>query len=168
MHFCTLSFTLHANILAWSPFDITIFLENLKAKTAQFQSQSKGMFYYLPLFVFRHEVPVSCDKIKIIHIDDDLVVVNKPASIPVRIYAYISKTKFYKQPAARLSQTWTTHWDIIKKYWNATQDKPLKWECNNLEWKIARMHLFIALCRNLKCPKKVFINQDYFRLIFFM
>ena len=42
---------------------------------------------YLPLFVFRHEVPVSCDKIKIIHIDDDLVVVNKPASIPVRHYA---------------------------------------------------------------------------------
>ena len=31
----------------------------------------------------RHEVPVSIERIKIIHIDDDLVVVNKPASIPV-------------------------------------------------------------------------------------
>ena len=32
---------------------------------------------------FRHEVPVSSEKIRIIHIDDDMVVVNKPASIPV-------------------------------------------------------------------------------------
>ena len=35
-------------------------------------------------FFFRHEVPVSSEEIKIVHIDDDLVVVNKPASIPVR------------------------------------------------------------------------------------
>ena len=33
--------------------------------------------------VHRHEVPVTSEKIKIVHIDDDLVVVNKPASIPV-------------------------------------------------------------------------------------
>ena len=33
--------------------------------------------------VHRHEVPVSSEEIKIVHIDDDLVVVNKPASIPV-------------------------------------------------------------------------------------
>jgi len=33
--------------------------------------------------VHRHEVPVSEQEIKIVHIDDDLVVVNKPASIPV-------------------------------------------------------------------------------------
>lgn len=31
----------------------------------------------------RHEVPVSSEKIRLIHMDDDLVVVNKPASIPV-------------------------------------------------------------------------------------
>ena len=36
-------------------------------------------------FLFRHEVPVSSEEIKIIHMDDDLVVVNKPASIPVNI-----------------------------------------------------------------------------------
>jgi 23S rRNA-/tRNA-specific pseudouridylate synthase len=34
--------------------------------------------------VHRHEVPVSSEPIRIIHMDEDLVVVNKPASIPVR------------------------------------------------------------------------------------
>ena len=34
----------------------------------------------------RHEVPVSSEEIKIVHIDEDLVVVNKPASIPVSNY----------------------------------------------------------------------------------
>lgn len=33
--------------------------------------------------VHRHEVPVSSDTIDIIHIDKDIVVINKPASIPV-------------------------------------------------------------------------------------
>uniref|UniRef100_A0A1I8P4P3 Pseudouridine synthase RsuA/RluA-like domain-containing protein n=2 Tax=Stomoxys calcitrans TaxID=35570 RepID=A0A1I8P4P3_STOCA len=33
--------------------------------------------------VHRHEVPVTCEPITIVHIDDDIVVVNKPASIPV-------------------------------------------------------------------------------------
>ncbi|CAB4061638.1 Bifunctional protein RIB2,Uncharacterized protein C18B11.02c,RNA pseudouridylate synthase domain-containing protein 2 [Lepeophtheirus salmonis] len=33
--------------------------------------------------VHRHEVPVSSERINIIHMDDELVVVNKPASIPV-------------------------------------------------------------------------------------
>ena len=36
--------------------------------------------------IFRHEVPVSNEKIKIIHIDEDLVVVNKPASIVKKCY----------------------------------------------------------------------------------
>lgn len=31
----------------------------------------------------RHEVPVTSQPIKIVHIDDDILVVNKPASIPV-------------------------------------------------------------------------------------
>ena len=35
------------------------------------------------IFCFRHEVPVTSEKIRIIHMDDDMVVVNKPASIPV-------------------------------------------------------------------------------------
>ena len=42
---------------------------------------------------FRHEVPVSNEKIKIIHIDEDLVVVNKPASIPVSTFLNIIKWK---------------------------------------------------------------------------
>ncbi|CAG7733055.1 unnamed protein product [Allacma fusca] len=33
--------------------------------------------------VHRHEVPVTSDPIEVVHMDDDLVVVNKPASIPV-------------------------------------------------------------------------------------
>ena len=33
--------------------------------------------------VHRHEVPVTAEKIQIVHIDDNMVVVNKPASIPV-------------------------------------------------------------------------------------
>ena len=37
------------------------------------------------MYLLRHEVPVSNEQIEIIHIDDDLVVVNKPASIPVCI-----------------------------------------------------------------------------------
>ena len=39
-------------------------------------------------FFFRHEVPVSSEEIKIVHIDDDLVVVNKPASIPVKFFFF--------------------------------------------------------------------------------
>ena len=35
------------------------------------------------MFFFRHEVPVTSQKIQITHMDDDMVVVNKPASIPV-------------------------------------------------------------------------------------
>lgn len=31
----------------------------------------------------RHEVPVTSQPIAIVHMDDDIVVVNKPASIPV-------------------------------------------------------------------------------------
>lgn len=31
----------------------------------------------------RHEVPVTSQPITIVHMDDDIVVVNKPASIPV-------------------------------------------------------------------------------------
>ena len=31
----------------------------------------------------RHEVPIAADPISIIHMDEDIVVVNKPASIPV-------------------------------------------------------------------------------------
>lgn len=34
-------------------------------------------------FLFRHEVPVTSDPITIVHVDEDVVVVNKPASIPV-------------------------------------------------------------------------------------
>jgi 23S rRNA-/tRNA-specific pseudouridylate synthase len=33
--------------------------------------------------LYRHEVPVCADDIRIVHMDDDIVVVNKPASIPV-------------------------------------------------------------------------------------
>ncbi|KAL1513461.1 hypothetical protein ABEB36_002869 [Hypothenemus hampei] len=33
--------------------------------------------------VHRHEVPVTCQAITIVHMDEDVVVVNKPASIPV-------------------------------------------------------------------------------------
>jgi len=33
--------------------------------------------------VHRHEVPVTSDKIDIIHMDEDIVVINKPSSIPV-------------------------------------------------------------------------------------
>ena len=33
--------------------------------------------------VHRHEVPVTAEKIQIVHMDDNMVVVNKPASIPV-------------------------------------------------------------------------------------
>jgi len=35
------------------------------------------------LVCFRHEVPVTSDPITIVHMDEDIVVVNKPASIPV-------------------------------------------------------------------------------------
>lgn len=40
---------------------------------------------------FRHEVPVTNDPITIVHMDDDIVVVNKPASIPVTGYTTLSK-----------------------------------------------------------------------------
>ena len=40
-------------------------------------------FQILNISLFRHEVPVSSEEIKIISKNDDLVVVNKPPSIPV-------------------------------------------------------------------------------------
>lgn len=36
-----------------------------------------------PCKCYRHEVPVTCHPITIVHMDEDIVVVNKPASIPV-------------------------------------------------------------------------------------
>ena len=41
---------------------------------------SKSIIY---LSHYRHEVPVTSQPISIVHMDDDIVVVNKPASIPV-------------------------------------------------------------------------------------
>lgn len=39
---------------------------------------------HIKLLLFsRHEVPVTSQPITIVHMDDDIVVVNKPASIPV-------------------------------------------------------------------------------------
>lgn len=35
------------------------------------------------MYFYRHEVPVTSQPITIVHMDDDIVVVNKPASIPV-------------------------------------------------------------------------------------
>lgn len=47
----------------------------------------KDMFSVYIIFVCvvfsRHEVPVTSQPIAIVHMDDDIVVVNKPASIPV-------------------------------------------------------------------------------------
>ncbi|ODM99685.1 RNA pseudouridylate synthase domain-containing protein 2 [Orchesella cincta] len=37
--------------------------------------------------VHRHEVPVTSDPIEVVHMDEDLVVVNKPASIPTPVLA---------------------------------------------------------------------------------
>lgn len=37
----------------------------------------------LNVYCCRHEVPVTCQPITIVHMDEDIVVVNKPASIPV-------------------------------------------------------------------------------------
>ncbi|KAK3860022.1 hypothetical protein Pcinc_033895, partial [Petrolisthes cinctipes] len=34
--------------------------------------------------VHRHEVPVTAEQIPLVHVDEDLVVVDKPASIPAR------------------------------------------------------------------------------------
>ena len=39
--------------------------------------------------VHRHEPPVVDDHIDIVHKDDELVVINKPASIPVRNYCFM-------------------------------------------------------------------------------
>lgn len=38
---------------------------------------------YIQCIFCRHEVPVTSQPITIVHMDDDIVVVNKPASIPV-------------------------------------------------------------------------------------
>ena len=61
----------------------------IKAGTITINDEKVGIDYILKPndkmanIVHRHEVPVTSEKIKIVHIDDDLVVVNKPASIPV-------------------------------------------------------------------------------------
>ena len=43
----------------------------------------KNCFDYRLLKWPRHEVPVCAEDIRILHMDDDIVVVDKPASIPV-------------------------------------------------------------------------------------
>lgn len=44
---------------------------------------SKATLSWLRLVCCRHEVPVTSEPITVIHMDEDVVVVNKPASIPV-------------------------------------------------------------------------------------
>lgn len=41
----------------------------------------------------RHEVPVTSDPIEVVHMDEDLVVVNKPASIPVSYFFHLINTQ---------------------------------------------------------------------------
>lgn len=43
----------------------------------------KKKYPYMYMYFYRHEVPVTSQPITIVHMDDDIVVVNKPASIPV-------------------------------------------------------------------------------------
>lgn len=43
----------------------------------------KKCHYIKSVVFYRHEVPVTSQPITIVHMDDDIVVVNKPASIPV-------------------------------------------------------------------------------------
>ena len=44
---------------------------------------NKATLSWLRLVCCRHEVPVTSEPITVIHMDEDVVVVNKPASIPV-------------------------------------------------------------------------------------
>lgn len=59
----------------------------------------------------RHEVPVTSDPIEVVHMDEDLVVVNKPASIPVS-FIYI----FNHQPSLR-KQNYTKIYVFIHLYY---------------------------------------------------
>lgn len=45
--------------------------------------RNKATLSWLRLVCCRHEVPVTSEPITVIHMDEDVVVVNKPASIPV-------------------------------------------------------------------------------------
>lgn len=53
--------------------------------TLRLQSRHFLLCFMYPWFgiLFRHEPPVTAQKVKIIHNDDDMVVVDKPSSIPV-------------------------------------------------------------------------------------
>lgn len=47
------------------------------------RKRNKATLSWLRLVCCRHEVPVTSEPITVIHMDEDVVVVNKPASIPV-------------------------------------------------------------------------------------
>lgn len=83
--------------------------------------RNKATLSWLRLVCCRHEVPVTSEPITVIHMDEDVVVVNKPASIPVsgvlpelycqKIRITVKKTKrkencFRKGKQARACTRW--------------------------------------------------------------
>lgn len=84
---------------------------------------SKATLSWLRLVCCRHEVPVTSEPITVIHMDEDVVVVNKPASIPVsgvlpelycqkqkkrnKVFAVLSLTEMHARAQSQSTDSWT-------------------------------------------------------------
>lgn len=76
--------------------------------------RNKATLSWLRLVCCRHEVPVTSEPITVIHMDEDVVVVNKPASIPVsgvlpELYCQKQREKKNKTFVVRLTSPRDTH-----------------------------------------------------------
>lgn len=76
--------------------------------------RNKATLSWLRLVCCRHEVPVTSEPITVIHMDEDVVVVNKPASIPVsgvlpELYCQKQREKKNKTFAVRLTSPRDMH-----------------------------------------------------------
>lgn len=81
--------------------------------------RNKATLSWLRLVCCRHEVPVTSEPITVIHMDEDVVVVNKPASIPVSGVLpelYCQKQREKKQNVCRPSHLTERHACIYHTY----------------------------------------------------
>jgi hypothetical protein len=64
-------------------FQMKLLMREKKGKNHIFLNHNIPPKFVSVLVLYRHEVSVCADDIRIVHMGDDIVVVNKPASIPV-------------------------------------------------------------------------------------
>lgn len=81
-------------------FRLVVYVRKASRMNGSTCKRNKATLSWLRLVCCRHEVPVTSEPITVIHMDEDVVVVNKPASIPVSGVLpglYCQQKKKYKE-----------------------------------------------------------------------